>query len=187
MEDFIELNRKYLYDKLDSINCNNQIYIVNDIIDVLSSTPPRDRSRINKYPSDLVYIGYAKRDNCLRQVRLFTEAGLLYYLNDGNITNYIDACSYFNVPPIDLLYKKYKEQFDRIINKCVNGKFKTSILLSWLYDKIKNIVRLPTYIDIDDVLEFIINYNTSDTINKKKYNILISYNKTIKNKSQFTN
>ena len=179
MEDLLELNRNYLFGQLNDINCDKQIYVVNDIIDALSSAPLRDKSRVNKYPSEYVYIGYARRDKCLRQVRLFTTEGIAYYLHDGKITNYLDACLYFNVQPVDLLYKKYKKQFDRIVNKCVNKLFKTSILLSWIYGKQKNITKLKQYISADDALEFVKTHNTIDIPNEKKIKILKEYSKEI--------
>ena len=175
MQEFLELNRKHLFNRLDNIGCNKQIYIVNDLIDVLSNTPSRDRSRINKYSVDYVYIGYAMHKNRLMLVRLFTEAGIEYYLNDGNITNYNDACSYFGISPIDLEHKKYMEQFSRIKNKCIDGKFKSSIILTWLYDKQKNISRLPVYISNTELIDFINSYNTADLLNKKKYNIFLKH------------
>ena len=179
MEDLLELNRNYLIKQLNNINCDKQIYVVNDIIDTLSSSPTRDKSRVNKYASDYVYVGYAKRDNCLRQVRLFTLEGIAYYLHDGKITNYLDACLYFDVQPVDLLHKKYKKQFDRITTKCVNKLFKTSILLSWIYDKQKNIAKLCQYISADDALDFIKNCNTIDIPNDKKIKILNDHSKEI--------
>ena len=179
MDDLLELNRNYLFDQLNNINCDKQIYVVNDIIDALSSSPTRDKSRVNKYASEYIYIGYAKRDNCLRQVRLFTSEGIAHYLHDGKITNYTDACLYFNVRPIDLQHKKYTQQFKRIVDKRINNLFKTSILISWIYDKQKNIARLPQYISADDMLNFIKDYKTIDTPNDKKMEILINYAKDI--------
>ena len=173
--DLLELNRNHLFKKLDRIKCDRHIYVVNDIIDILSSTPSRDKSRTNKYGAEFIYLGYSRRGNSIRQVRLFTDAGIEHYLLDGNITNYQDACLYFNITPIDKQREKYIKQFNRIKQKCVDGLYKTSILLSWIYDKRKYISKLPDYIDLNNAIEFISTHETVDTPNLKKISLAKEY------------
>ncbi len=168
------LNREYLYTQLDDIKCNKKIYVVNDIISILSDTPSRDNSRVLKYPEEYVYVGYSKRGNSLRQVRLFTDSGLEYYLHDGNITNYIDACAYFEITPIDKELEKYKREYARIKSKCIDNAFKTSIMLSWIYDKRKHISKLPDYMTALDILEFVATHETVDSTNEKKLDLIKS-------------
>ena len=176
IDELLSLNREYLFTQLDQINCNKKIYVVKDIIDILSSTPTRDKSRINnKYTDDHIYIGYAKRDNTLRSVRLFTEQGLIKYLHDGNIQNYIDACAYFNVTPIDKQYEKHKAQFERITKKCINNMYKTSIIISWIYDTRKVISKLDDYDTLNNILEFVTDHETIHIPNPQKIKIIKDY------------
>ena len=111
MESLLELNKQALFARLKSVQRINELYVANDIIDVLSSQKNTDKTLLNSYNEDEIRVNKIYRESGTRLVRMLTKKGVERYLLEGKVLDYKNACEYFNIKPVDKLAFKYNKEF----------------------------------------------------------------------------
>ena len=167
-QSLLAANKTALFTKLDAVQKIKELYVANDIINVLSSHASRDLSIISAYSDEEVKIFTTKRATGLKAVRFFTRQGLIRYLHEGKLINYQLACEYFGVAPLDKQSIEFANYL-RSIYDADSNKYKTSTLLRWLFNKRKTCKSLGDYTTINDVLD---TFGNSDEIDESKLNYL---------------
>ena len=152
MDDLHDYNRKALHEKISKVKTIRDTYRANEMIDVLSSAPDRDKGIINNYDSDEVLIRRIQCKGVTRMTRFFTLKGIARYLHEGRVFSYKNACSFFNVQSRDLVKEKLISELDACTED--NCLYNTKKLLKWLYEKRKSAKILGESCKISDVLEF---------------------------------
>lgn len=170
ISDIKNINKYCLYKKLESVEKNENCYKANELINILSINKERDKKLIGNYNKNEVVI---KKTNCYgynRNTRFLTQKGIARYLHEGKIFSYENACKYFNVKPKDLDVEKWNLQLEKLKTddeKDMN-KYKTNLLLKWLFEKRKSCKNLGTVVSIESLLEWISNSKLEDEISNKK-------------------
>ncbi len=176
MDRLLELNKTTLYTKLDKVQKIKDLYVANDLIDVLSMQKERDKRMISDYTSDEVKAYKIKRASGTKIVRMFTLAGITKYLTEGKIYDYPNACGYFGVPQINLKHIEYEEFLAGIASEDKTDgskkKYKTSTLLKWLFGKRKMCKALSDYTTIASVLEL---FAEDEDVNQERIKFLQSF------------
>lgn len=175
IDNLLDFNKKGIFDKLSKIRTIkiNQLvyYLCNDVIDILSESPVRDKRLINDYESDEVVIRKKYINNVLRECRFFTIKGIERYLYEGKVFNYKNACDYFGVNVKNKQYEKWKADIDKIL---ISGVFQTKTILKWLYEKRKSIKTLGEQISTSDLIKWLDGVEDDD-INQNKQKWLLMY------------
>jgi len=168
----IDLNKKSIQSKIDTLKIIDDCYPANDLICILSDSIERDKRLINEYLDSEVVLKKVKKDSYSKWIRYFTKSGLIRYLHEGKIFSYINACEIFNVKPIN---KKHIE-WDTFLNKCINsdGEYNVSSVLKWLFEKRKSCKSLGTYCALTDIVNFASNFD----IDEDKLSYLITKSNT---------
>ena len=170
MEEFILINQRALFSKLDTCRKIDNLYNCNDIIEILSESKSRDVRLINDYDISEVVIKKVFVDSQYRRMRYFTQLGICKYLHEGKIYSYTNACAYFSVIPINKEHLKWKKTVDAFI---VDGSFITSNILKWLFEKKKSCVALGVYVSIDKLKIYL---DSTNTYNKERAKwLLLNY------------
>ena len=167
-QSLLQANKLALFAKLDTVQKINDLYVANDVIDVLSGQPTRDKRIISTYSEEEVKIFTVKRATGLKALRFFTKQGLVRYLHEGKITSYVNACDYFGVAPLDKKSIEFAKYLSAIYDPDVN-KYKTSIILRWLFNKRKMCKELGDYTDINSIID---TFGNSDEIDANKLTYL---------------
>ncbi len=165
----LDLNKTTLYERLKNVQRIKNLYVANDIIDILSNQKERDKRIISDYTEDEVVTHMVKRSSGLKLVRMFTLKGITRYLNEGKIYDLPNACSYFNVSYTDPKIKEYHLFIESIQDPSEKDqsikKYKTTSLLKWLFGKRKMCKALSDYCSIEDVKAI---FEDSEDIDKEK-------------------
>jgi hypothetical protein len=167
-QSLLAANKAALYAKLDNVQKIKELYVSNDIIEVLSNKKERDMNMINVYDSDEVQIYTIKRTTGLKAMRFFTRKGLIRYLHEGKLYDYQTACEYFGVQPLDKQAIEYQKYLESIYDPDVK-KYKTSTLLRWLFNKRKMCKELGDYTSLTDVLKL---FDDAEGADQSKLNYL---------------
>ena len=167
MDELLDYNKSELFKKLDALKKIEELYPANDLIDIVSTNKERDKRLINEYTPDELVVRKTIRGGYTREVRFFTHTGISRYITEGKIFSLKNVCEYFKIPYKDPAEEKIKESLAKI--KKINGKYKTSMILKWLFDKRKSCKELSEYIDLPTVIEFAETHNAdSDKITMLK-------------------
>jgi hypothetical protein len=151
MNNLLDLNKKYLHEKLDNVQKIDKLWVVADIVDILSNQKERDRRIINDFINgDEIVIQTIKRPSGIKTVRMFTHKGITRYLDEGKIYDLKNACDYFGVHYKDPRLKEYKTYLESI--QIGDKKYKTIAILKWLFGKRKTCKALNEQCSILELL-----------------------------------
>jgi hypothetical protein len=153
IESLLDYNKQVLYEKIRSVKVIRNTYRANDLIDVLSSAPDRDKRIIADYEKDEVLIRRTQCKGVLRMTRFFTLKGVTRYLHEGKVFSYKNACSFFNVEPKDLEKEKLEKELSNYEEE--DGTYNTKRLLRWLFEKRKSAKALGESCSIEKIIEFV--------------------------------
>ena len=153
IESLLDYNKQALYDKIRSVKVIRNTYRANDLIDVLSSAPDRDKRIIADYEKDEVLIRRTQCKGVLRMTRFFTLKGVTRYLHEGKVFSYKNACSFFGITPKDLEKEKLEKELANY--KEEDGNYNTKRLLRWLFEKRKSAKVLGESCSIEKIIEFV--------------------------------
>lgn len=152
LNSLLDLNKTHLYEKLDTVQKIDKLWVVADIVDILSNQKERDRRIINDFIAiEEVVIQTIKRPSGIKTVRMFTHKGITRYLDEGKIYDLKNACEYFGVPYKDPRLKEYKAYLESI--QVGDKKYKTNAILKWLFGKRKMCKALNEQCSIAELLE----------------------------------
>lgn len=152
IESLLDYNKQVLHEKIRNVKIIRNTYRANDLIDVLSSAPDRDKRLISCYENDEVLIRRTQCKGVLRMTRFLTLKGITRYLHEGKVFSYKNACSYFHVEPRDL--EKEKLQKELQLYK-IDDKYNTKKILRWLFEKRKSAKLLGDICTINQLVEYI--------------------------------
>jgi hypothetical protein len=167
LANLLELNKSSLFAKLDKVQRVKELYVANDVIDVLSNQKERDRRTLSDYNTDELKTYKIKRNGVLKIVRMFTKKGIERYLQNGKIFDQKNASEYFKVdiPVVDHLGEELikciacaatdRTATDRTATNRTDLKqadYKTTKILKWLFGKRKLCRALGEYTTIEKVV-----------------------------------
>lgn len=162
-ETLINERKQHMFDKLDKIYRVNiifneqikTIYKMADLINLTSYSKHRDYNLMLKYSNCIshdILINNAIRTCCFLDIE-----GIKFYLYNGKVSNYIDACKYFNIPCINLKYLKYDKELENIQNGSSDSlnksQYETNKILRWLFNKRKSNQSLGNYTNIRKLID----------------------------------
>ncbi len=159
----VDLNKATLFKKLDLVRKVQTTYMANDLIDVVSESPARDKRMINNYLDDEIMNRRIECKGYLRITRFFTMKGIARYVLEGKLFNYKNVCEYFKIPVIDLNKKKLKEE---LVSMQLEDAYDVKKVLKWLFEKRKSVKSLGEYAGILDI------YKWLDTIGTEEKNMI---------------
>lgn len=153
IDSLVDYNKIVLHEKIAAVKSIRNTYRADDLINVLSSAPDRDKGIINNFEKDEVLIRRIQCKGVLRMVRFFTMKGVARYLHEGRVFSYKNACSFFNIEPRDLEKEKLVASLNSI--KELDGTYNTKKLLKWLFEKRKSAKQLGDSCTLSKMLEFV--------------------------------
>jgi hypothetical protein len=168
MQEFLDINRNSLHEKLSKVKKVKNCYRADEVIEILSNSAVRDKRLINNYTDEEVVVLDVKTKGYTRKARFFTKTGISKYLSEGKVFSYINACKFFEVEPEDLDKKKMKEELKKCIVNSEKLTFNTKATLKWLFEKRKSVKHLGEECSYDELLKWM---NTV-VVNEKKLELL---------------
>lgn len=157
-------------DNLEEYSSSHAIISCNDLINLVSLMPVRDKRLINKFNrSTEVQTADLKLSVGVRKCRAFTVDGIKRYLNEGRIKSYENVCAFFGVTPKDMLAEELENK------KLPGNKFNTDWILRWLFGKRKKAQILGKTALATDIAAWLkLSSNKKNGIIEKNYDTFMS-------------
>lgn len=181
IDSLLDYNKQALFTKIKTVKVIRNTYRANELIDVLSSMPDRDKRIISEYEKDEVLIRRTQCKGVLRMTRFLTEKGVSRYLHEGKVFSYKNACEFFKVEPRDLEKEKLERELE-LMKEEENSDdnetplYNTKKLLRWLFEKRKSAKVLGETCTAETILDFVdeLSEDEKEGISETKLNLLRS-------------
>jgi hypothetical protein len=170
----VDLNVTSLHNKIAAVKNIRGTYRANDLIDVVSESPERDKRLINSYATDEVMIRRIKCKGYLRTTRFFTKKGIARYVVEGKLFNYKNVCAFFGIEPRDLEREKLEQELADLQDDDDPNLYDVKKVLRWLFEKRKSNKALGEHADLVAIYGWIntLDDDEKDIINATKLAII---------------
>ena len=160
MDRLHEINYLAIANELDEIKTVvGENVRCDDLINIVSSSVESDKRLISDFTELEVYTDFIEVKNVLRKCRIFTPAGIKRYILEGKISGYQYVCRYYSIDAEDKVLKQLNSYLS-------NGYFTTSKILKWLFQKRKRFRRFDKLVSVEDLVEWVNEYEMDDMVNK---------------------